>query len=270
MDVAMRVPGGPDGLADDLREGRSRIVDGRALCEDPARPRAIPFGRWRRMSRLTRLAACAVLDLREAHDEVPGGWDQVPLVWGSAMGEVVPSSDFLDRMFREGPQAGSPLAFQNSVYIAPPAHLSITFGLRGPIEAVSAGAATGLAALARAADLLVDHPAVLLVVGDDDNRTTSLAWKRSGEPVGEGVIAVLLGRGEDLMARWGVFPGPGPTIGRGTSMPYETGFESLDAAIRPERTLGMHPAGELVALMVLREGSAIAKDGGTAVSAWWV
>ncbi|MEZ4317056.1 MAG: beta-ketoacyl synthase N-terminal-like domain-containing protein [Myxococcota bacterium] len=240
LDWAACVPGGAAGLADDLRAGRSRGTS----VDDPARPDAIPAGRWRRMSRLSRLAAVAVLELRERHPDLD--WASMPVVHGTAMGEVVPSSAFLDRLFTEGPEHASPMSFQNSVYNATAAHLSLTFDLRGPAETVSSGIATGIMALARGFEWARRAPAVLVVVGDDLNPTTLNAFANTPVPAGEAMVAVLVGPGSDVRIVDGdVAERP---VCRGTPLPYERAFVAREGA-RPEAVLGLSCANGLLAVL---------------------
>lgn len=255
-DWSAAVPGGVEGLAADLRSGVSR---GTSVC-DPVRPGAIAAGRWRRMSRLARLAAVAVQDLVDRNSEVD--WSSLPLVHGSAMGEVVPSSRFLDRMFLEGPDRASPLAFQNSVYNATGAHLSLVFGLKGPAETISAGMATGLMALSRAMEWLESAPAVLVVVGDDLNPTTLNAYANTSVAAGECVVAALIERGVGVSVRDGVH---GSGLCRGVALPYERRFVALEG-IRPEASVGLCcTSGLLAVLCGLR---AIDQDDGLAITGW--
>lgn len=238
LDWAATVPGGVDGLADDLVAERSRGT----TVEDPARPASIPMGRWRRMSRFARLTALPVVELRERHPDLD--WAGMPMVQGSAMGEVVPSSDFLDRLFTEGPDRASPTNFQNSVYNATGAHLSLVFGLKGPAETVSSGMATGLACLARGLEWLDRFEHVLIVAGDDVNRTTSKALSATG-PAGDVVVAALLTRGAQVQVRDGVHPA---TFARAVAMPYERDLQVQDGR-RPEACVGITCANGLLALL---------------------
>lgn len=256
---AWRIPGTGD-VAADLRAGRSRAIDGQARIAEPERPAEIPVGAWRRMSRLTRCAADVACALRAARPDL--AWEDLPVLWGSALGEVVPSSDFLDRLIGEGPQFASPLAFQGSVYNATPGQLSLALGLRGPTETVSAGMATGLAALARGIEWLADAPAVLVLVGDDLNRTTEAAYGAAGLVGGEAVVGVILVRGDGVGVADGVHASD---ASRAVALPYERGFVQLGRPIAPERTLGLCCTGGLVA--VLSGISATDQDGTTALTA---
>lgn len=252
-----RVPGGLEDLGDDLRAGRPRTGD----LGDPVRPDGVDAGKWRRMSRLARFVVGCGAELLVRHPEIDRS--TLPVVYGSAMGEVVPSSAFLDRLFTEGPATASPLAFQNSVYNATSGHLAMALGLTGPSETVSAGMATGLAALARGIEVLVRHPFVLVVVADDLNPTTRLAYANTG-PAGEAVVAVLLRPGTGITV-WDGVHGTGERFARGTALPYEAGLDVLPGE-RPEACIGLHPANGLLA--VLSTGlPAVDQDGSTALTA---
>lgn len=240
LDWAATVPGGTEGLADDLRAERFRGNE----VENPSRPGAIPAGRWRRMSRFARLTALPVVELRERHPDLD--WAGIPMVQGSAMGEVIPSSDFLDRLFTEGPDRASPTNFQNSVYNATGAHLSLVFGMKGPAETVSSGMATGLAALARGIEWLDRYEHVLVVAGDDVNRTTSKALASTGL-AGDVIVAVLLGRAgaHQVQLQDGVHPA---VFARAVAMPYEDGF-AVHPGTRPEACVGISCANGLLTLL---------------------
>lgn len=252
VDWEAAVPGGMAGLADDLLAQRWRGND----VGDLARPASIPAGRWRRMSRFSRLTAVSMVPLRERHPELP--WAGLPMVQGSAMGEVIPSSDFLDRWFTEGPEHASPTNFQNSVYNATGAHLSLTFDLRGPAETISAGMATGIACLARGLEWLDHHEHVLVVVGDDLNRTTEKALQHTGRG-GDLSIAVLLGRGDEVTVEDAVTDG---VFSRGVAMPYERRFD-VRPGLRPEAAIGLNCAGGLLAFLATGQAVVDADDGMT-------
>ncbi len=259
LDVELSVPGGAEGLLAAIRSGRPRPHD----LETPKRPAAIPAGRWRRMSRLARLLAVAVLPLVERNPDLD--WEHLPMVHGTAMGEVVPSSAFLDRMFLEGPDRASPTSFQNSVYNATSAHLSLVFGLRGPMETLSSGMASGLLALSRGMEWAERRQSpVLVVVGDDRNPTTLKAFESTGRP-GETVVAVLVGPVQAGSMGGASSEAPVYTVsdglpsvessassgvfGRATSLPYERRFTPLPESIPIERAVGLNCANGLLALL---------------------
>jgi len=190
-DVGLWLPGSraPADLLADLLAGRSRAEH---PVDRPTRTSTISAGAWRRMSRLTRMAIATAMPMIEAVSHRA----QLGLVWGTRVGEIVPTARFLERLFLEGPERASPLAFQNSVYNAPAGHLSMGAKLRGATETVSAGGATGLAALLRGADMirLGLASSVLVIAGDDRTPTRTAAYHavgRRGDPT-DLVAAVLL------------------------------------------------------------------------------
>jgi hypothetical protein len=259
------VPGEAAGLLDDLLTGTPRP----APAPDPARPGRVAAGPWRRMSRLTRMVVATAAPLVEGRDDL----DSLPVVWGNAMGELVPVGRFLDRLYCEGPQACSPLAFQNSVTNAPVGHLSIGMGLRGPSETVSAGGASGLAALMRGVELLRlgRAEAVLVVAGDDLNDHTHQAWAPFADapPLGEAMAALLLecdGAGPRLEIEDGLTPLPGaPVLARAAALPGEPPLAPVPDAAAPEASVGLVPAGGLAWVAALvqagRGGSVVDQDG---------
>jgi len=263
--VSLSVPGGDAGLLCDLLAGRRR--EGRIA--EPARPPPVDAGSWRRMSRLTRLVVATAWPLLAGRDDL----DRLPVVWGNGLGELVPVARFLDRLYAEGPQAASPLAFQNSVTNAPVGHLSIGLGLRGPSETLSAGGASGLGALLRAADLvrLGRADAALVVAGDDRNEVVERAFGLlpCPPPPGEAMAAMLLARGGPGPAL-SVAPGlpsrfPGPLLCRATPLPGEGPLDPVAGAVAPEACLGLVPAMGLALVAALvaagRAGTVVDRDG---------
>ncbi|MFH1466569.1 MAG: beta-ketoacyl synthase N-terminal-like domain-containing protein [Pseudomonadota bacterium] len=265
------VPGGPEGLLEDLLAGRRR--EGRA--PEPARPAAVDAGSWRRMSRLTRLVVATAGPLLAGRSDL----DRLPVVWGNGLGELAPIARFLERLYGEGPQAASPLAFQNSVTNAPVGHLSIGLGLRGPSETLSAGGASGGMALLRAVDLLRlgVHDAVLVVAGDDLNEVVERAFGGLPSPpsTGEAMAALLLtrgGTGPVIEVEAGIVPLAGaPVLARGWPLPGEGMLQPVPGAVAPEACLGLVPAmgAALVAALAQarRAGSVVEQDGPFALTA---
>lgn len=131
----------------------------RAAAE-PVRPDRISAGTWRKMSRLTRLAAMAVEPLVSEPDDA--------VIVGVSGGEFSSSVAFLRSYYVGGAALASPLAFQNSVHNAPAAHLSIELGFRGWSETILAGEDTFWRALERAMTrVIVSQAPVLLIVVED-------------------------------------------------------------------------------------------------------
>lgn len=243
LDAVVLVPGGEDGLAADLRAGTRR--EG---AIELSRLPGIAAGTWRRMSRLARLVATAAS---------PMASESVPVVFGTAIGEIVPTARFQQRLYTEGADRASPLAFQNSVYNAPAGHLSIALGLKGASETISAGGATGLACLLRAMALLERHEQVLVVAGDDANPSLARACELNGLPApGEAVAACLIGRSGGPRIHLEVGPAP---LSRHTALPLEGELATVPGSVPIEACLGLSPSSGLAALLALRH------DGGTVV-----
>ncbi len=73
------------------------------------------------------------------------------LVLGTSSGCAAPDREFLEQCMQRGPAFGSPSTFVYTLPTAAPGEVSIALGLRGGVETISAGAHSGLAALAAAA-----------------------------------------------------------------------------------------------------------------------
>jgi len=255
LDARVLVPGEGD-LAADLCAGRPR----EGALELP-RLASIAAGSWRRMSRLSRMVATVAHELASP---------EVPVVFGTAVGEIVPTARFQGRLYTEGPERASPLAFQNSVYNAPAGHLSIALGLTGLSETLAAGGATGLSALIRGMTLLRTHERVLVIAADDASDPVVDAHAVNDLPrPGEAAAALLIGRS-----------GQGPRITVSVGLPHEATLSRMtafpregalaDAPGQPiEACLGLCPSAGLVALAALRStgGSVVDLDGTRALSA---
>ncbi|GEM_PF-3299761 len=253
----------PARLRADLLSGTSRLDQPPTT---PARPEGVPSGTWRRMSRLARMAMALGHELIADRPDLDR--DTLAVVWGSGIGEVVPTSRFLERLFTEGPDRASPLNFQNSVYNAPAGHLSIALGLKGPSETVAAGGATGLTALMRGVDLLtLDRAsAVLVIAGDDHNPVVTTAHQLGGTtgPIGEAVAAVLLektGDGVAVEVCCGVDPaGMSPVFARQSQLPDEPQIQSVAGAVRPEPVLGVSMSLGLALVVAAVPGGGVVVD----------
>lgn len=207
-----------------------------------ARPPSVPAGAWRRMSDLSRHVVCTVATV-VSRNAVPA---DIPIVYGTAWGETVPSGAVLQRLFLEGPRTVSPTAFQGSVYSATIGHATVALGLTGPCETVCAGMATGLTALRRAADWVQTHPQVLVVVADGLNDASEAAMASVG-PASEGVIVWLVSAGDELLLGDGL---PGTvTATRALALPNEPAFQRLSAPHHPEDVRGLNTTNGLVTLL---------------------
>ncbi len=218
------------------------------------------------MSRLARMAMALGCELLSARPDLDP--NEVAVVWGCAIGEVVPTSRFLERLFTEGPDRASPLNFQNSVYNAPAGHISIALGLKGLSETIAAGGATGLSALMRGLDILaLDRaPAVLVIAGDDHNPVVAEAHNLGGTvgPIGEAVAAVLLeksGEGVAVEVSCGVDPrGMSPVFARRSQFPDEPPIQPVPGARGAEHVLGLSMSMGLALVVAATAGGGVVVD----------
>jgi 3-oxoacyl-(acyl-carrier-protein) synthase len=121
----------------------------------------------RPLDRTSRLVAAAVglaladsgwtAERRAAHD--------VGLVLGTMFCSLRTIAEFDRRSLQLGPSHASPLDFANSVINAAAGQAAIWHGLRGVNSTVSAGEASGLAAIAQAADLIRGGRAEAVLAG---------------------------------------------------------------------------------------------------------
>ncbi len=265
--AALWAPGGAEGLLDDLLAQRPRQQGRWQRAPNPARPAGVAAAPWRRMSRLSRAAVSVAASLLADRGEL----EQLAVVWGNTMGELTPIARFLGRLYTEGPQHVSPMAFQNSVTNAPAGHVSIALGLQGLSETISAAGATSLAALLRAEDLLRlgRTERVLVLTGDDLNPTAERAWDLAGVegPVGEAVAGLLLGPGVGarLDIRQGADPLPDqPVFARRAALPGASALRLVPGSLAPEGSIGLVPSGGMAVLAALAlagaSGSLVEQD----------
>ena len=161
---------------------------------DLPRPASIDPSAWRRLSRLARLSAGALSPLLAGVPTLDR--EEIPLFFGTGLGEFSSSYSFLHSLFTKGPAMASPLAFQNSVHNAAAGHLSIGFGLRGPSETLCAGPLTTLRAFERAmAAVLGSGQPALVLLADDLSAEGLIGFRYAGATgtLGEGAAAFLIG-----------------------------------------------------------------------------
>lgn len=221
-----------------------------SAVQEVPRPAGVDPGAWRRFSRVARLAAAAVAPVLEAAPAaceargVTFDRDDLPLFFGTGLGEYSSSYGFLKSLFQKGPAMASPLLFQNSVHNAAAGHLSIAFGLRGPSETLCAGALTTIRTLERALCWLgANGGCALVVLADDVNPDSADGWRLGGvqAPVGEGGAAFLLsaapGRAGIRLCSdaAGRRPEPGPRAAHDFGAFCTVDAHVIDAALR-------HPA----------------------------
>ncbi len=192
--MRIRAVAGWSAAGEDPGRWLERLEAGERGLDAPGadRPEAVTPGDWRRLSRLSRWAVAGAARVLEAAPELDR--EQLPLVWGTGLGELAQTEAFLTRLVEEGIALASPARFQGSVFHAAAGAISLALGLRGPTETLSAGDETGLAALIRGVELLDDGaPAALVVAGDERSPWRLRAAELWGAPPpGEGLAALLL------------------------------------------------------------------------------
>ena len=178
-----------------------------AVVADPIGPGPFPEAAWRRLDRVSRMAAIAAAEaLRSAGLE--RGGERIGVVLGTMTAGSVPLQDYLTTVLREGPEAASPMSFPFTVPNAPAGQCSILLRLGGPNVTLARMEASGLAAIALAADLIREGVADACVAGGVDEASTAVleVWRRVR------VAARAAGgpyRGPYDRARCGMAPGQG-------------------------------------------------------------
>ncbi|HEV7734111.1 MAG TPA: beta-ketoacyl synthase N-terminal-like domain-containing protein [Candidatus Binatia bacterium] len=144
----------------------------------PVRARAL---RVEAISQLVLAAAGAALaDADLASADAPPRLD-VGVVLGTGVGCFLTNATFQRRFASGGVAAASPRLFAATVSNAAAGELGIAWRLGGPTVTLSAGAASGLAAIGHAAALLDAGEAVAMVAGGMDAAGTALdTWLADG------------------------------------------------------------------------------------------
>ncbi len=180
---------GTGALLEGIVAGRSPLerIDGCccAPVRDPLAAGPFPPNAWRRLDRASRMAVLASAEaLAEAgHD--PASPDRAALpeggvVLGTMTAGTGPLHGFLSTLFTQGPEAVSPMDFPFTVHNAPAGQCAILLGLKGPNLTTCRMEASGLAAIALAADLVRGGAADAVLAGGVDERVPIVteAWRR--------------------------------------------------------------------------------------------
>jgi len=180
--------------------------------------------RAERITALTLAAAGAVLAAaRLVPEGSTGPSPGIGVVLGTAFGCFLSNAAYQERFADGGPAAASPRIFAATVSNAAAGELAIAYRLAGPGVTLAAGAASGLAALGHASDLLRAGQADALVAGGVDALGAPLArWlAEGGLPAGRppAEAAVLLVLEAPTFARERGAPVLGVVLG------HATGFE---------------------------------------------
>jgi len=180
--------------------------------------------RSERITALTLAAAGAALaGARLVPDESAGPRSGVGVVLGTAFGCFLSNAAYQQRFMEGGPAAASPRIFAATVSNAAAGELAIAYRLAGPGVTLTAGAASGLAALGHASDLLRAGQAEALVAGGVDALGAPLArWLAdgglpAGRPPAEAAVFLVLEAPTFARARGA--PALGIVLG------HATGFE---------------------------------------------
>jgi len=201
------VAASPAALVEAMASGRSGT---RLMPFDPARD--LGGRNTRPLDRLSQLVAAATAralidaacdaDYRAAHG--------VGLALGTVFSSVGTICAFDRRAIEVGPQYVSPLDFANTVLNAAAGQAAIWHGLRGANATIAAGGASGLQAIAYAADLIASGAIDAMVAGGADERSpealaaiadAGLGDASGGTPLGEAAAMVVLEAEETARAR---------------------------------------------------------------------
>ena len=203
----------------------------------------------RRASSLARMAAAVV---GQAANQAGLDLARVPLVLGSAHGEIVAAVEMM-REFGGTTGLPSPTRFHNSVHNASAAYLSIATGNHGFNTAVAAGRATPAATLLEAMALLREHGGDALLIVIDEPPPEPFA---PANPYPAAAVAICLSTS------------PGPDVLAAVSLPRRGPAPCADL---PEG-LAFHPCAGAFALLaaILSRRPATVGLGTDGVGPWFV
>ncbi|TMB23694.1 MAG: hypothetical protein E6J71_03190 [Deltaproteobacteria bacterium] len=180
--------------------------------------------RSERITALTLAAAGAALAAAGlVSDPAASPSPRIGVVLGTAFGCFLTNAAYQDRLADGGPPAASPRLFAATVSNAAAGELAIAYRLAGPGVTLTAGAASGLAALGHATDLLRAGQADALVAGGVDalgaplTRWLAEGGLNCGRPPAEAVALLVLE--EPTFARARAAPVLGAVLG------HASGFE---------------------------------------------
>ncbi len=176
-------------LADGLSGGRRVLTraKGDTVARVPAGASAGPFGAnaWRRLDLGSRMAVGAAFQALQAAGypapvERSANDTGIATILGTMTAGIATLSAFQETLCREGPGSVSPMLFPFTVPNAPASQCSILLGLTGPNLTLCQMEASGLAALAVAADLIRSGSIEVAVAGgvDEWSPVFGRAWTR--------------------------------------------------------------------------------------------
>jgi len=201
------------------QSGRARYA---ALVGDPVDPGQVPAGAWRRLDRASRLAVTAAAEALAMARVSPPESAEVGVVLGTMSAGCAPLRRLVATLFREGPDAVSPLDFPFTVHNAAAGQCAILHGLKGPNLTTCRMEASGLDAILQGARLVADGVCETVLAGGVDEVVEPIVeswdrWRitargrgrfrgpfdrgRSGFAPGEGVYLLLLESGERARRR---------------------------------------------------------------------
>ncbi len=150
----------------------------------------MPAMKFRRMSRVSRLAVAASIDaLKDGGMEISSdGGASTGVILGTGYGSTSQTDEFFVGMLKAGPEGANPSLFPDTVPNAPASQISIYHGLRGPNSTLSHNEVSGEQALAYAYRLLKDNRAEAILAGGVDELSAvlfhSFAVLKALSPIG--------------------------------------------------------------------------------------
>lgn len=258
-----------------VREGREPCThqDGLRLGRVTADPD--PYLTKRQRRRMDRLTVLSVMATAQALADAGLPADEsVGVVFGTGTGPMEAMEKFVNPLLEEGAAAADPSVFPNTVYNQAAGQVATHLGLRGPTSTVSAGHATGAAAVAYTADLLAAGHADAMVCTVTDTLTDQVArayaatgaasTREPGAPadgrftLAEGSTALVLERLSAARARGatvlGEVLGHGMACDTGRTRRWDPSGDGTERALRAALADAGLPAGAIGAVWLSAAG----------------
>ncbi|MBU8895224.1 hypothetical protein KRR26_06385 [Corallococcus sp. M34] len=180
--------------------------------------------------------------------------DEVELSLGTVAGSASADLEFVEGLRQRGVAFGSPSTFVYTLPTAAPAEVALALGLRGALTTVTAGAVSGLSAVARAAARIASGSARACLCGGVELARVGERW--AGPGTGHEAVALFLLEAVDASSPWPRVEAWGLGFGEAASTGTDTLLEVARAVARAreqggaQAVVGSSPEGAWARLQV--------------------
>ena len=185
---------------------------------------ALPPGKLRRMSRVSKLAVAASVEaIEDSHlFKAYPDKNRVAVIMGTAYGSTSHVDIFFDSLLQGGPRGAQPLYFPETVPNAPASHIAMVHGITGPNTTFSQNLISAESAIIYGRQLLLQNRADAVLAGGADEIS---ALQYSGYDAIRALNPVKISSGHAIAPH----PGGGMVLGEGAGILI---LERIEAAIQ--------------------------------------